>query len=252
MKAIAIIPARYSSTRFPGKPLALLGGKPIIERVYERVAQVIEDVYVATDDQRIFDAVEAFGGNVVMTSTAHKSGTDRCCEAFNKIAKTADVVINIQGDEPFIAAPQLQAILQCFDDPSADIATLVQPFQKNDSFVALADPNSPKVVLDNHNFALYFSRSIIPYQRNLPQAEWLTHHAYYRHIGIYAFRPAVLRALTQLSVSSLESCESLEQLRWLQAGYRIKVAETQISKIGIDTPEDLKQAEIFLTQHVNR
>ena len=162
MKAIAIIPARYSSTRFPGKPLALLGGKPIIERVYERVAQVIEDVYVATDDQRIFDAVEAFRGNVVMTSTTHKSGTDRCCEAFKKIAKTADVVINIQGDEPFIAASQLQAILQCFDDPSADIATLVQPFQENDSFVALADPNSPKVVLDNHNFALYFSRSIIP------------------------------------------------------------------------------------------
>ena len=126
MKVIAIIPARYASTRFPGKPLALLGGKPIIERVYERVAQVIEDVYVATDDQRIFDAVEAFGGNVVMTSTAHKSGTDRCCEAFNKIAKPADVVINIQGDEPFIATPQLQAILQCFDDPSADIATLVQ------------------------------------------------------------------------------------------------------------------------------
>lgn len=252
MKAIAIIPARYSSTRFPGKPLALLGGKPIIERVYERVAQVIEDVYVATDDQRIFDAVEAFGGNVVMTSTAHKSGTDRCCEAFNKIAKPADVVINIQGDEPFIATSQLQAILQCFDDPSADIATLVQPFKANDPFTALADPNSPKVVLGNHNFALYFSRSIIPYQRSLPQSEWLAHHKYYKHIGIYAFRPAVLRALTQLPVSSLECCESLEQLRWLQAGYRIKVAETQISTIGIDTPEDLKQAEIFLTQHVNR
>ncbi len=152
MKAIAIIPARYSSTRFPGKPLALLGGKPIIERVYERVAQVIEDVYVATDDQRIFDAVETFRGNVVMTSTAHKSGTDRCCEAFNKIAKNCRCRYK---------HPRRRAIYCCiptaghsamFDDPSADIATLVQPFQDNDSFVALADPNSPKVVLDNHNF----------------------------------------------------------------------------------------------------
>lgn len=251
-KVIAIIPARYASTRFPGKPLALLGGEPIIERVYKRVSQVIEDVYVATDDQRIFDAVDAFGGKVVMTSTAHKSGTDRCCEALNKIANTTDVVINIQGDEPFISASQLQAIQQCFDDPSTDIATLVQPFKEKDSFAALSDINSPKVVLDNNNFALYFSRSTIPFQRNIPQTEWLMHHTYYKHIGIYAFRASVLKALAQLPVSDLERCESLEQLRWLQAGYRIKVAETQISTIGIDTPEDLKQAETFLTQHVSK
>ncbi|MEG0788993.1 MAG: 3-deoxy-manno-octulosonate cytidylyltransferase [Alistipes sp.] len=246
MKFIAIIPARYASTRFPAKPLALLGGKPVIQRVYEQVAGVLDDAVVATDDERIYAAVKAFGGKVEMTSTAHRSGTDRCCEAYDKQGKTYDVVVNVQGDEPFIQRSQLEAIKRCFDDPATDIATLVKPFTEQDGWAALANPNSPKVVLDKDAHAIYFSRSVIPYLRGVEQQEWLKSHTFYKHIGIYAFRAAVLREITRLPQSPLEKAESLEQLRWLENGYRIGVGISEVETIGIDTPADLEKAEAFL------
>ena len=243
---VAIIPARYASTRFPGKPLALLGGKPVIQRVYEQVSAVVEDAVVATDDERIFAAVEAFGGRVVMTSTEHRSGTDRCDEAYQKLGKTYDVVINVQGDEPFIAHSQLRAIMSCFDDEQTEIATLVKPFTEGDGIEALENPNSPKVVVDAASKAIYFSRSVIPYLRGVEREEWLKHHTFYKHIGMYAFRSEVLRAVTALPQSSLERAESLEQLRWIENGYKIGVGISDVETVGIDTPEDLARAEEFL------
>ncbi|MEE1232704.1 MAG: 3-deoxy-manno-octulosonate cytidylyltransferase, partial [Phocaeicola sp.] len=223
MKFIGIIPARYASTRFPAKPLALLGGKPVIQRVYEQVAGILDDAWVATDDERIEQAVKAFGGKVVMTSTAHKSGTDRCYEAYTKVGQGFDVVVNIQGDEPFIQRSQLEAVKACFDDASTQIATLVKPFSADDAFEVLENANSPKVVVNKNFQALYFSRSIIPYQRNVGKQDWLKGHTYYKHIGLYAYRAAVLQEITALPQSSLELAESLEQLRWLENGYTIKV-----------------------------
>lgn len=249
MKFIAIIPARYASTRFPAKPLALLGGKPVIQRVYEQVAGVLDDAVVATDDERIYDAVRSFGGRVEMTSTAHRSGTDRCREAYDKQGRAYDVVVNVQGDEPFIRREQLEALKRCFDDPQTDIATLVKPFAAGDGLAALENPNSPKVVLDAQSRALYFSRSVIPYLRNVPREEWLAKHTFYKHIGIYAFRSEVLRQVTELPQSPLELAESLEQLRWLENGYRIGVGISESETVGIDTPEDLERAESFLKQH---
>ncbi len=246
MKFIAIIPARYASTRFPGKPLAMLGGKRVIQRVYEQVAGVLDDAVVATDDERIYEAVKAFGGKVEMTSTEHRSGTDRCWEAYCKQGGTYDVVVNVQGDEPFIRATQLEALKRCFEHPATDIATLVKPFTEADGLAALENPNSPKVVLDGASQAIYFSRSVIPYLRNYPREEWLAHHTFYKHIGIYAFRTEVLKAVTALPQSTLERMESLEQLRWLENGYKIGVGITDIETIGIDTPEDLAKAEAFL------
>lgn len=246
MKFIAIIPARYASTRFPAKPLALLGGKSIIQRVYERVSQAFEHVCVATDDDRIYKAVKSFGGQVVMTSTSHRSGTDRCYEAYGKLGIEADVVVNVQGDEPFIDLSQLEEIKHCFDDATTQIATLVKPFAADAPFEAIANPNSPKVVVSNDNYALYFSRSVIPYLRGIPQEEWVAKHRYLKHIGLYAYRTEVLKDITSMPQGELEQCESLEQLRWLQAGLRIKVGYTDVETIGIDTPEDLQRAENFL------
>ena len=246
MKFIAIIPARYASTRFPAKPLALLGGKPIIQRVYERVSQAFEHVCVATDDDRIYEAVKSFGGQVVMTSTSHRSGTDRCYEAYGKLGIEADVVVNVQGDEPFIDLSQLEEIKHCFDDATTQIATLVKPFAADAPFEAIANPNSPKVVVSNDDYALYFSRSVIPYLRGIPQEEWVAKHRYLKHIGLYAYRTEVLKDITSMPQGELEQCESLEQLRWLQAGLRIKVGYTDVETIGIDTPEDLQRAENFL------
>lgn len=246
LKFIVIIPARYASTRFPGKPLALLGGKPMIQRVYEQVAGVVEDVVVATDDERIYNAVEAFGGRVVMTSANHKSGTDRCWEAYQKQGEEFDVVINVQGDEPFIAHSQLKAIMACFEDEATDIATLVKPFTEEDGLAALENPNSPKVVLDKQSRAIYFSRSVIPYLRGVEREQWLNAHTYYKHIGMYAFRADVLREVTSLAQSPLELAESLEQLRWLENGYKIGVGISNVETVGIDTPEDLQRAEAFL------
>lgn len=249
MKFLAIIPARYASTRFPAKPLALLGNKPIIQRVYERVQSVFENLCVATDDERIAKAVESFGGKAVMTSTAHKSGTDRCYEAFCKMGGDADVVVNVQGDEPFIAESQLRSIMDCFADAQTEIATLVKPFGNDVSVESIENPNSPKVVVDANGYALYFSRSVIPYLRGIDKAEWPKHHTFLKHIGLYAYRADVLKRITSMPMGELETCESLEQLRWLQAGFRIKVGTTDVETIGIDTPEDLQRAEQFLKSH---
>lgn len=243
MKFIGIIPARYASTRFPGKPLALLGGKPVIQHVYEKVAAVLEAAYVATDDERIYDVVKSFGGQVVMTRTDHKSGTDRIEEAIEKIGGEWDVVVNVQGDEPFVAKSQLDTICHCFDYPTTQIATLGKPFE---SMEAVQNPNSPKIVVDNMGFAMYFSRSVIPYVRGKEKSSWLTHYPFLKHLGIYAYRKDVLRQVTQLPQSSLEIAESLEQLRWLQNGFKIKVGTTDVETVGIDTPKDLERAEEFL------
>lgn len=250
MKFIAIIPARYASTRFPAKPLAMLGGKPVIQRVYEQVKRVMDDVYVATDDERIRSVVEGFGGKAVMTREDHKSGTDRCYEAYQKIGHESDVIINIQGDEPFIHPSQIKALQGCFEDETTQIATLVKPFSETDGMDALKNPNSPKVVVSDDHRALYFSRSVIPYLRGIPEQEWLVRHTFYKHIGLYAYRSETLREITQLPQSTLEKAESLEQLRWLDHGYVIRVGETQVETIGIDTPEDLARAEEFLRMRV--
>ncbi len=248
MKFLAIIPARYASTRFPAKPLALLGNKPIIQRVYERVQSVFENLCVATDDERIAAAVESFGGKAVMTSASHKSGTDRCYEAFCKMGGDADVVVNVQGDEPFIAESQLRTVMECFADPQTEIATLVKPFGTDAAVEAIENPNSPKVVVDANGYALYFSRSVIPYLRGIDKAQWPQHHNYLKHIGLYAYRADVLKRITSMPMGELETCESLEQLRWLQAGFRIKVGTTDVETIGIDTLEDLQRAEQFLKE----
>ena len=223
--------------------MALLGGKPVIQHVYEKVAAVLEAAYVATDDERIYDVVKSFGGQVVMTRTDHKSGTDRIEEAIEKIGGEWDVVVNVQGDEPFVAKSQLDTICHCFDDPTTQIATLGKPFE---SMEAVQNPNSPKIVVDNMGFAMYFSRSVIPYVRGKEKSSWLTHYPFLKHLGIYAYRKDVLRQITQLPQSSLEIAESLEQLRWLQNGFKIKVGTTDVETVGIDTPQDLERAEEFL------
>ena len=246
MRYIGIIPARYASTRFPAKPLAMLGGKMVIQRVFEQVSGVLDEVYVATDDERIEATVKSFGGNVVMTSTNHKSGTDRCYEAYTKVGAGYDVVVNIQGDEPFIQRSQLESIKNCFSDESTQIATLVKPYTESDGIEALENVNSPKVVVDNRMNAIYFSRSVIPFLRGVDKADWLKRHTYYKHIGLYAYRAEVLKEITRLPQSALEMTESLEQLRWIENGYKIKVGISDVETIGIDTPEDLERAEEFL------
>ena len=246
MRYIAIIPARYASTRFPAKPLALLGGKPVIQRVYEQVKKVLTDVVVATDDERIFKTVEGFGGRAIMTREDHKSGTDRCYEAYQKVGKEYDVVINVQGDEPFIQPEQIRSLMTCFEDEATQIATLVKPFTQTDGLDALRNPNSPKVVVSDDGRAIYFSRSVIPYLRGVGEEEWLSRHTYYKHIGLYAYRAETLGEITRLPQSTLEKVESLEQLRWIDNGYVIKVGETNVETIGIDTPADLERAEEFL------
>ena len=243
MTFTAIIPARYASTRFPGKPLAVLGGKTVIQRVYEQVGSVLSEVYVATDDERIFSCVESFGGKAVMTRADHQSGTDRIQEAMEKTATQADVIINVQGDEPFIQPSQIKTLMQLFDDPSTQIGTLGKRFE---SIEAVENPNSPKIVTDQRGFALYFSRSVIPFIRGKAHEDWLGEYPFLKHLGVYAYRREVLAEVTQLPQSSLEKAESLEQLRWLQNGYRIRVGLTDVETVGIDTPEDLQRAEEFL------
>ncbi len=245
---IGIIPARYASTRFPGKPLAMLGGITVIERVYRQVSLVLDNVIVATDDERIASAVQAFGGKAVMTSTSHRSGTDRCREAYVNNGGDEDVIINIQGDEPFIHPDQLRAIMSCFNDEATDIATLIRPFAPTRPVEELINPNSPKVVVDSKMNAMYFSRSVVPYLRGVDQEKWPASHQYYTHIGMYAYRASVLDEITRLPQSPLELAESLEQLRWLENGYTIKTAVSIIETVGIDTPEDLERAAAILAQ----
>ena len=311
MNFIGIIPARYASSRFPGKPLAMIGGKPMIQRVYEQAKKALDYVVVATDDERIFDCVTSFGGLAVMTSADHPCGTNRCQEAYERFSLMVnalidkgelpeelpnvkwnshqDVVINIQGDEPFIQPEQIEAVKACFELEGGQIATLVKPFAPQDGLAALRNPNSPKVVIAplekaaaftkvSATFSLdassgvspiassvaspadgiigkavYFSRSVIPYLRGVKEEEWLQEaerkgKPFYKHIGLYAYRADVLAAITRLPLSPLEQAESLEQLRWIENGYEIRVALTEQQTIGIDTPEDLQQAEVFLKQ----
>ena len=269
MNFIGIIPARYASTRFPGKPLAMIGDKPMIQRVYEQAKKALDTVVVATDDERIYNCVRGFGGEVVMTRTDHKCGTDRCLEAYENISvysrstpdrpsgdprkdlgDDGDVIINIQGDEPFIQPEQIEAIKSCFDIEGTDIATLVKPFTEADTLEALENPNTPKVVFNPENGdAILFSRSVIPYLRGIAREEWLSQHKHYRHIGMYAYRAEVLAEITTLPQSPLELAESLEQLRWLENGYKIRVAVCNTYSMGIDTPEDLQNAVAFLAKN---
>lgn len=246
LRTLAIIPARYASTRFEGKPLAKLGGVSIIERVYRRVAGAVTDVVVATDDERIRTAVEAFGGRVVMTSTSHRCGTDRCAEALDTIGGDYDIVVNVQGDEPFIRREQIETLVECFAAEDVAIATLARPFRREEGMAAVDNPNNVKVVRDAMGRALYFSRAAIPFIRDHEREAWLEHHNYLKHVGIYAFRGDVLKRVTRLEGGELEGLEMLEQLRWLEQGYRIAVAVTDDESIGIDTPEDLARAEALL------
>ena len=253
---VGVIPARYESSRFPGKPLVDIGGKPMIQRVYEQAKKVLDTVIVATDDQRIYDCVQSFGGEVIMTSPSHTCGTDRVYEAFqhyyesSQITNTLEdiVVVNIQGDEPFIQPDQIKALMDCFP---TEIATLVHPFTVNDTWEDLQNPNYVKVAIARETKgtnnttigrALYFSRSVIPYLRGVEQNEWLLQEKHFRHIGMYAYRADVLQQITHLPPSSLEKSESLEQLRWLENGFTIRVALTHHASIGIDTPKDLQLA----------
>lgn len=238
MKILGIIPARYASTRFPAKALADINGKSMVRRVYEQSQQAesLSRVIVATDDERIRSHVAAFGGEVVMTGTHHQSGTDRCQEALTVVGESFDYVVNIQGDEPFIQPRQIDLLASVLDGQT-ELATLIKAISDDQ---VLFNPNSPKVVVNEAGEALYFSRQPVPYQRNHPTDEWLRHHTYYKHIGLYAYRTDILAQLTQLPPSRLERAEALEQLRWLENGFRIRVVETDIESYGIDTVEDLK------------
>lgn len=242
MNFVGIIPSRFASTRFPGKPLANINGKSMIQRVYEQAKLVLSDVYVATDDDRIANEVKQFGGNYIMTSENHQSGTDRIAEAIDNIKKnnkkTFDVVINIQGDEPFIKPEQIKEIISCFNNKNTEIATLVKRIEHNED---VFDVNKPKVLFDKNMKAIYFSRSPIPYLRNVEKSEWHLKHNYFKHIGMYAYKIEILKQITQLKQSPLEIAESLEQLRWIENDYTITVSETNFESIGVDTPDDLEK-----------
>lgn len=240
MKFIAIIPARYQSTRFPGKPLALINEKSMIQWVYENVVKAVNEAWVATDDERIFEAVQKFGGKAVKTLSTHQSGTDRCAEAALIIGEKSnfDVVINVQGDEPFIQPDQIELLKSCFADDT-EIATLIK---RIDTTEELFNPNRPKVVTDNRQNAMYFSRSPIPFVRGIENKNWLEEHVFWAHIGMYAYKTEVLQKISKLKQGKLEQAESLEQLRWLENGFKIKTAITEHQSIGIDTPEDLIHA----------
>lgn len=236
---LGIIPARYDSSRFPGKPLVDINGKTMIQRVYEqaRKCSTLNDVIVATDDLRIKDAVVQFGGKAIITSSDHQSGSDRCLEAMEKIAGETDVVVNIQGDEPFMDPLQIESLCHCFEDPETDIATLAIKIDKN---ADLFNPNRVKVLINDLGFASLFSRQAMPYQKSMEMESWLQHHSYFKHLGIYAYRKEALREISALAMSSWERAESLEQLRWLQNGFKIKVAITTTESESVDTPEDLE------------
>jgi 3-deoxy-manno-octulosonate cytidylyltransferase (CMP-KDO synthetase) len=235
---IGIIPARFASTRFPGKPLVNIVGKSMVHRVYDQAmkSSSLSDVIVATDDVRIERAVNEFGGKVCLTSDKHPSGTDRCAEVVEKLKLACDAIINIQGDEPFIDPKQIDLICACFDDERTELATLIK---KISSPEVLFNPNSPKVLIDREQFAIYFSRHAVPYIRGIQEKNWIEQHTFFQHIGIYGYRTDVLRKITRLSPSSLEKAESLEQLRWIENGYRIKTAITTLETLAVDTPEDL-------------
>ena len=242
-----IIPARYASSRFPGKPLVLIGNKTMIQRVYDQASKSLEMVWVATDDKRIFEAVSDFGGKAVMTSPNHLSGTDRCAEAVTEISretgKIIDVVINIQGDEPFIKPEQITLLINCFDDETVELATLIRKVEPGEE---IFNPNQPKVIINSNGDAIYFSRAAIPYVRDSEKSDWSKKHIFYKHPGLYAYKTETLKKITLLPRSSLEISESLEQNRWIENGYLIRTAVTQWESIGIDTPGDLEKAKLLL------
>ena len=244
MKIIGIIPARYESSRFPSKPLAMISGKPMIQHVFENAtkAKCLSEVIVATDDLRIYDAVISFGGKVAMTKKDHQSGSDRCNEVLQALAadqQVFDVAINIQGDEPFLNPDQIEMLAESFnEDVKTEISTLIKKIDHSDE---LFNPNVVKVVIDHDEEALYFSRSPIPFLRDVDQKLWLDQHVFYKHIGIYGFKTSILKKITSLEKSKLEMSENLEQLRWIENGYRIKTKITEIENASIDRPEDLKK-----------
>lgn len=239
MKTLGIIPARYASTRFPGKPLVNIAGKSMVQRVYEQAKKCTDltQVIVATDDERIFNHVINFGGTAVITSPNHQSGTDRCAEVALQHPQYG-VIINIQGDEPYIDPEQISKLATCFSSTDVQIATLVKKIQNQHE---LLNPNTPKVVINTLSEAVYFSRSPLPHIRGQEQQNWLSYYTYFKHIGIYGYRADVLQRITNLPVSPLEKAENLEQLRWIANGYRIKVAETELETFAVDTPEDLEK-----------
>lgn len=246
MHVVAVIPARYASSRFPGKPLAMIGDRSMIRRVYENVSALssVGRTIVATDDQRIFDHVLSFGGEVVMTNQAHPSGTDRVAEVARGLPK-ADVVVNVQGDEPFVAREHLEKIISAFSDPAVQIATLARPITDE---ADLLSPNVVKVVRDRSGRGLYFSRHAIPYLRDIPLGQWLREGRHLQHLGLYAYRRETLLRLTELAKDPLEEVESLEQLRWLGAGIPVQVEITQTASFGVDTPADLEKAIAYLEE----
>ena len=248
---LGVIPARYASTRFPGKPLLVIDGKTMIHRVYEQAkkCKALDRVVVATDDQRIVNEVMLFGGEWVMTSASHPSGTDRCHEALSLAGGDYQYIINIQGDEPFIDPSQIDTLASVLKDGTTELATLIIPVTNHD---VLFDTGEAKVVLNKRGEALYFSRQVIPFLKGVPEAEWHLRRAYYRHVGMYAYRADILEEITKLPVSSLEKAESLEQLRWLEAGYKIKCAITNHESHCIDTPEDVEKVLKLMKQQKAR
>lgn len=243
MKIIGIIPARFASTRFEGKPLVEIAGKSMIQRTYEQAATCTDltQIWVATDDERIFNHVKKFGGNAIMTAATHPSGTDRIAEAVRIVATDVDAVINIQGDEPFIQPAQIEKVATMLRQPQTQIATLAKQLKKNEDVL---NPNIVKVVFDANQKALYFSRNPIPYLRGVDPSVWVTKTAFYKHIGLYGYKKAILFDITKLAPSGLELAESLEQLRWLEAGVSIQIGITDLETIGIDTPEDLQKISL--------
>ncbi|GIV40632.1 MAG: 3-deoxy-manno-octulosonate cytidylyltransferase [Thermonema sp.] len=245
-KVLAVIPARYASTRFPGKVLHPIAGKSMIARVYERVkqAQGLADILVATDDERVAGHVQALGGRVVMTDPAHPSGTDRCFEALQKSGAHYDYVLNIQGDEPFIVPGQIEALIALIDEAHRlEIATLIKQVERPDE---LTDTGEVKVVLNTRGEALYFSRYPVPFVRDMPLEEAWKHYTFYKHVGLYLYRSDILEVVCRLSPSMLERAESLEQLRWLEHGYRIHTAITTHDSVCVETPEDVQKVEQML------
>ncbi|MBN2262896.1 MAG: 3-deoxy-manno-octulosonate cytidylyltransferase [Prolixibacteraceae bacterium] len=247
MNTIAIIPSRFASSRFPGKPLALINGKPMVQHVYERCLGNFDYVVVATDDQIIYNTVKDFGGQVLMTNDMHNSGTDRCAEAARLLEEKIqfDIVVNVQGDEPFVQTEQFSSLLACFDNPETQIATLLSPIKAT---AILFDTNKVKAVVDTNGRALYFSRQAIPFVRDFDPNEWLLHHRFFLHLGIYAYRANVLQQITNLQPGILEQCEKLEQLRWLENGFTIQTAVTEHINMGVDTPLDLEN----LLKNINK
>lgn len=249
---IAIIPARYGSLRFPGKPLAMLCGRPVVQWVYENAAAAVDRAVVATDDERIADAVRHFGGEVVITKNEHRSGTSRVWEAYHTLGVKADVVLNLQGDEPFLNSESIRKLESCMDSPAVEMATIVTPFPKDASYENIADPNSVKVVVDAYANAAYFSRSVIPYVRDLPKDRWPQAATFFCHIGAYAFRPNTLERVVGLPQSTLEKLERLEQLTWLFNGIKIRVEYVDSASLSIDTYADLEEARILMKNLINK